>query len=239
MVECFRLIFTTETELRVFTTDILSLLFLLLLHDNSCLFLHSFVLLRSLITETCPRTSIVGRLRSQNGLGQKWLLFCQESHTWFSFSGDPLPYPICLQYQSQVHVFLTGYKSEVPMTDAENSASVQWCLIKSRRQSFGWRGKKYLYFFARQRGTQWAHASQNCGSQSRRMWWGVLWQWFKGGVAYKDQGVGGACTPLIWSQVVSWWAFLVPLICPQVISWWASLILEAIKLWPFLWNEEC
>ena len=92
MVERFRLIFTVETELGVFTTDILSLLLLLVLPDNSPLFLHSFVPLRSLITETFPRASLVPRLRSQNGLGQKWLLFCQESHAWFSFSRDPLPY---------------------------------------------------------------------------------------------------------------------------------------------------
>ena len=32
--------------------------------------------------------SIVARLRSQNGLGQKWILLCQESHAWFSFSRD-------------------------------------------------------------------------------------------------------------------------------------------------------
>ena len=31
------------------------------------------------------------KLRPQNGLGQKWLFLCQESHAWFSFSTDPLP----------------------------------------------------------------------------------------------------------------------------------------------------
>ena len=69
-----------------------SLLLLLLLPDNSPLFLHSFVPLRSLNTQTCSRASTVARLRLQNGLGPKWLLFCQESHAWFSFSGDSLPY---------------------------------------------------------------------------------------------------------------------------------------------------
>ena len=44
VVECFRLIFTIETELGVFTTDILFLLSLLLLPDNSHLFLHSCLL---------------------------------------------------------------------------------------------------------------------------------------------------------------------------------------------------
>ena len=92
MVQHFRLIFTIERELGVFTSDILSLLLLLLLPDDTGLFLHSFVTLRQLITETCSRVSIVARLRSQNGLGQKWLLLCQESHAWFSFSGESLPY---------------------------------------------------------------------------------------------------------------------------------------------------
>jgi len=52
------------------------------------MFLYSFVPLRSLIIETCLRTRLVAKLRSQNGLRQKWLLFCQESHAWFSFSRD-------------------------------------------------------------------------------------------------------------------------------------------------------
>lgn len=46
---CFRLIFTFETELGVCTTDLLSLLLLLLLPDNSHLFLHSFVSLITLL----------------------------------------------------------------------------------------------------------------------------------------------------------------------------------------------
>ena len=48
--------------------------------------------LRSLITETWLRASTVARLRPQTDLGPQWLLLRQESHTWFSFSGDPLPY---------------------------------------------------------------------------------------------------------------------------------------------------
>ena len=39
-----------------------------------------FFSLRSLITENSSRSSIVTRLRSQNNLGPKWLLLCQESH---------------------------------------------------------------------------------------------------------------------------------------------------------------
>ena len=46
------------------------------------MFLHSFLLLRSLITETCSRASIMARLRSQNG-------FSQESHAWFFFKDHP------------------------------------------------------------------------------------------------------------------------------------------------------
>ena len=69
-----------------------------LLSPNCCfltafpLFLHSFVRLRSVITESCSRASTVARLRSQNGLSEKWLILCQESHEWFCFSGDPAPY---------------------------------------------------------------------------------------------------------------------------------------------------
>ena len=49
-VECFRLIFTIETELGVFAIDIFAIA-KILLPDNSCLFLHSFVPLRSLIRD--------------------------------------------------------------------------------------------------------------------------------------------------------------------------------------------
>ena len=74
----------------------LSLLLLLLLPNNSPLFLHSFVPLRLLIIETCSRASIMVRLRSQNGLSWKWLLLCQENHACFSSSragpGVGVPY---------------------------------------------------------------------------------------------------------------------------------------------------
>ena len=86
-------------EVGVFTTDIWSLLLLLLLPDNCHLPLPSFVPFRSLTTETCLRTSIAVRPQSQNGLGPKWLLFCQKIHAWPSFSGDPLPYLFTLWSQ--------------------------------------------------------------------------------------------------------------------------------------------
>lgn len=78
VVEDFRLILTSEIELSDFATDLLSLLLLPVLLDSSLL-LPSFVSLRLLI-ETCKRTKIVPRLRSQNGLGQKWFFLCQQSH---------------------------------------------------------------------------------------------------------------------------------------------------------------
>ena len=73
-----RLIFTIETELGVFTTDILSLLLSLLLPGNSHLLSNSFVPLGSLLTETSSTANIVARLRLQNSLGQKLFLLCQE-----------------------------------------------------------------------------------------------------------------------------------------------------------------
>ena len=60
--QCFSLIFTTDTELGVFTTDLLSLLLLLLLPDKvvSAFFCSHEIL----VTETCSRTSFVARLKS-------------------------------------------------------------------------------------------------------------------------------------------------------------------------------
>lgn len=69
--------------------ELLSLLWLLLLPGNGHLFLHSLVPWRSLITETCSRAGLVTRLRSQNGFGPKWLLFCQESQASFFLRGPP------------------------------------------------------------------------------------------------------------------------------------------------------
>ena len=77
---------------RVLTTDTLSLLWLLLLPETSSFFLYSFVPLQLVTTEACSRASTALKLRSQNGLRQKWPLFCQEIHSRFSFSRDSLPY---------------------------------------------------------------------------------------------------------------------------------------------------
>ena len=65
---------------------------------------------------------------------------------------------------------------------------------------------------------------QNSVFQPRGIWWAVLQRWLEGTVADKDQGVCWVCTPFLW---------------PQVVSWWTSAVLEVIKLWPPLWNEEC
>lgn len=78
----FKRIITIDPEPGVFTADVLSLLFPQLLPGNSC----SFVPLRLLVSKTCPRMSIVSRLRSQSGSGQKWLLFCQEGSAQFSLT---------------------------------------------------------------------------------------------------------------------------------------------------------
>ena len=65
--------------------------------------------LRSLPAEIFSRTSTVARLRSQNDLGPKWLLWCPESHASF-FVQKPL-YPDevrCLVSQS-IWLFATPW----------------------------------------------------------------------------------------------------------------------------------
>ena len=47
--------------------------------------------------------------------------------------------------------------------------------LNLRDRFLGGVGKKWLNCFARQRGTQWANASQNNVSQPGRNWWSVLW----------------------------------------------------------------
>ena len=65
----------------------------------SCLItiLYSFVPLRSLVTETWSRASIMGRLRSQNGLGQNGFSYVKKAMPDVLSPG--LPYPIWLQNQ--------------------------------------------------------------------------------------------------------------------------------------------
>ena len=74
-----RLIFTIETELRVFITSILSLLLLLILLDDRAEFLCFFVPIRSIMTEICSGASMVARLRSQDGLGQKRFSYAKKA----------------------------------------------------------------------------------------------------------------------------------------------------------------
>lgn len=88
--------FTFETDLGVLVTGLLSPIWLFPWPGNRCLFTHSFVPLKSLTTETYSSAwaSIAARLRSQKGLGLKWLLLHQESHA--SFSSPETPALPCL-----------------------------------------------------------------------------------------------------------------------------------------------
>ena len=62
VIQHFKLIFTIEQNWEPLQLTILFLLLLLLLPYNRSLFLHSFIPLRSLTTETCSRASIAARL---------------------------------------------------------------------------------------------------------------------------------------------------------------------------------
>lgn len=73
---------------------VLLLLSLLLLLLESSLF---FCSLKIIIIKFFSVLSIVARLRLQNGIGQKCLLFCRQSHASFCFSRDP--HLICLHYR--------------------------------------------------------------------------------------------------------------------------------------------
>ena len=85
MVECFRVVFTIEAELGVFTINFLSLLFSFLFSGDS-LFFYS---LKIIVTETCSRTSIVDDL-SKNGFS-----FVKKAMPGFLSLWTP--YPICLE----------------------------------------------------------------------------------------------------------------------------------------------
>lgn len=99
----------------------------------SCLISHlslpSLVPLRSFITETCSRISTVAGSRSQNGLGQKWLLLCQESHAWFSLSGDF--YPICSQPHWNISHVRAGLFLSVSVVVPPGGLESTWSLDSS------------------------------------------------------------------------------------------------------------
>ena len=82
---------------RIFTTDALSLLLLLLL-PNSHLFGDS---LKIVITETCSRASIMARCTSLNGLGLRCLLLCQKALS------SPFPLGPPTQTAYKIMFFLT------------------------------------------------------------------------------------------------------------------------------------
>ena len=113
MVESFGLIFTMGTELGVLPTDILFLLWLLFLPENSCLFLHFSVALRLLIIETCSRMSIVAKLRSQNGSDQKWFLYVKKAMPGSLSPGISLHYLLSQSLCKSLCIllFLAGYEA--------------------------------------------------------------------------------------------------------------------------------
>ena len=86
MVECFRVVFTIEAELGVFTINFLFLLFSFLFSGDS-LFFYS---LKIIVTETCSRTSIVDDL-SKNGFS-----FVKKAMLFFFLQGIPFSCLICL-----------------------------------------------------------------------------------------------------------------------------------------------
>ena len=94
-----RISLTIETELGVFTIDLLSLLLLL----HSLITICSFVPHKIITTETCSKATIVSRLRLQNGLGQNNL--SQESHSWFSFCRELLTYLFRIILPTQLFSF--------------------------------------------------------------------------------------------------------------------------------------
>ena len=69
--------------------------------------------------------------------------------------------------------------------DAENSASVQWCLIESQRVMGKVEKKSFIALSGK-----WGHSGLlplKTVSHPGRICWGVFQQWFKDGVADKDQ----------------------------------------------------
>ena len=52
-------------------------------------------------------------------------------------------------------------------------------------------------------------------SQLGKIWWGVLWQRFRGRVLMRMR-VCAVCTPLAWPCVLSWWAKWVAQPCPAL-----------------------
>ena len=92
----FRLIFTVETELEIFTADSFSLLLLFLLPDNSSFFCS----LKVILIETCSRTSIVAKLRPRNGLGQNGFSYVKKVIPGSLSPG--ILYPIYLYFWNHV-----------------------------------------------------------------------------------------------------------------------------------------
>ena len=90
---------------------------------------------------------------------------------------------------------------QVVSSDAENSASVHWCQIKSWRQSWGELEKKsFIAFPGKGRhGRLLPLKTVKTREDLVRSFIAIVQEW----LADKDQGVCRACTPLICSQVIS------------------------------------
>ena len=90
----------------------------------------------------------------------------------------------------------------------ESSTSVHRCLPNqiSGHRALGEVEKDKLYYFARQRGTQWAPALENCVSQPGRIYWGFYNNGSKVGSLTRS-GCEQGFTPFILSRVVSWLLF--------------------------------
>ena len=89
VIQHFKLIFTIEQNWEPLQLTILFLLLLLLLPYNRSLFLHSFIPLRSLTTETCSRASIAARLSHRMIQAQNSFTYVKKAMPGFLSPGTP------------------------------------------------------------------------------------------------------------------------------------------------------
>ena len=97
VIQHSKLIFTIEQKWEPLHLTILFLLLLLLLPYNSNLFLHSFIPLRSLTTETCSRASIAARLSHTMLQAKNSFTYVKKAMPGFLSPGTP--YLIHLQLE--------------------------------------------------------------------------------------------------------------------------------------------
>ena len=99
VIQHFKLIFTIEQNWEPLQLTILFFLLLLLLPYNSSLFLHSFIPLRSLTTETCSRASIAVRLSHTMIQAQNNFTYVKKAMPGFLSPERKTPYLIRLQLE--------------------------------------------------------------------------------------------------------------------------------------------